>query len=274
MTVRQAYYVGAGWLWPKDTGRSRRHYKTVIRLIGEMRESEMLPWGWITDNTRSIRRDMMFASKEDALARWAEAYRRDLWASQPNHVEVWCESDSIAGVLDPVTRPWGVSLFVCRGQAPKTFVYEAVQSYHHIDKPVTILYVGDWDPSGLAIPRSVEERVGRYNGASDVNVERLAVTWNDAASGSYQSHAVNARDPNYQRFADTCRLYELDPHVAVEVEALPPDELRSRVHDVLDELSPDAEAWDATVAAEESEREIFRRILAGDTSAWTSGADS
>jgi hypothetical protein len=240
-------------------------------VVGELREEGLLPWGWIADNTRWVRQDTMFASKEDALERWAAAYRRDLWASQPNHVEVWCESDSIAGVINPVTRPWGVGLFVCRGQSSNTFVYEAAQSYLDIDKPISIVYVGDWDPSGLAIPLSVEERMGRYNRDAYVGVERIAVTHTDVETGGYVTHGVNHADSNYPRFAEYCRASLLNPEIAVEVEAIPPDELRERVRDTLDALSPDVEAWNATRAAERSEREIFQRMVAGDVSAWTNG---
>jgi hypothetical protein len=233
-----------------------------------MREDDQLPWGWIADNTRWVRRDTMFTSKEDALRRWAAAYRRDLWASQDNHVEVWCESDSIAGVLDPVTRPMGAGLFVCRGQSSKTFVYEAAQSYRAIDKPITILYVGDWDPSGLAIPLSVEDRMDRYNDDAEIDLQRSAVTVHDVEGGAFVTHGVNRADNNYQRFAATCRRNLLDPEVAVEVEAIPPGQLRERVSTELEDLVEDPEAWNATIAAEESERDIFRRMLEGDTSAW------
>jgi hypothetical protein len=267
-TCRQIYYLGIGRFWDKDVGNSRKNYATVVRIIGEMREDDQLPWGWIADNTRWVRRDTMFTSKEDALARWAEAYRRDLWASQDNHVEVWCESDSIAGVLDAVTRPMGAGLFVCRGQSSKTFVYEAAQSYRNIDKPITILYVGDWDPSGLAIPFSVEERMERYSDGEEITFERVAVTVHDVERGRYVTHGVNKADNNYQRFAATCRRNLLDPEVAVEVEAIPPGQLRERVENELEFLVEDPEAWNSTIAAEESERHIFRRILDGDTNAW------
>ena len=260
-TVRQIYYLGIGRYWDKDTGRSRKHYDTVVRYAGDLREAGDLPGGWIADNTRWVRQDTMYYSAADALDRWAESYRRDLWAAQPRRVEVWCESDSIAGVIDRVTRPSGVGLFVARGQASKTFVYEAVQSYRHIGKPVSIIYVGDWDPSGLAIPLSVEERIQRYGDDDlDLEFERIAVTASDVASGDLIGHSANMRDSNYRRFADHCRVMGLDPQTAVEVEAIPPERLRQRVRDALDVLAGDVDAWNATIAAERSEREIFQRM--------------
>lgn len=268
-TVRQIYYLGIGRFWEKDTGKSRATYNRVCRLVGEMREEEVIPWGWIADNTRWFRQRAMFNSTDEILRSVASTYRRDLWARQPLHVEVWCESDSIAGVISEVTGPEGLPLFPCRGQSSKTLIYEATQSYRGIGKPVVILYVGDWDPSGLGIPFSVEDRVARYAGDDvlDVKLRRVAVTATDVASGDFITHAVNTNDPNYKRFVAHCRLMELAPQAAVEVEAIPPGQLRQRLQDAIDELTNPI-IWDVTLAAEESERELLERMVNGDVQAY------
>jgi hypothetical protein len=198
-SVRQVYYVGIGRLWDKDTGGSRTAYQDVVRNIGVMRERGMLPWSWITDATRYVRIATMFDSIEDAARRWAESYRRDLWSLQPRRVEVWAESDSVAGILDPVTRPLGVGLFSCRGQASKVFAHDSARDYVAAGKLVTVLYVGDWDPTGLAIPRSLEDRLRRYSDhAVPIDFQRLAVTAEDVATGRFTSHHVNRADKNYR----------------------------------------------------------------------------
>jgi hypothetical protein len=269
-TCRQIYYLGIGRHWQKDTGRSRRHYATVVRLVGEMRETGELPWDWIADHTRFVRKDQMFASREEALRFWASAYRRDLWAAQARRVEVWCESDSIAGVIDEVARPNGVGLYVCRGHSSKTFVYEAVQSYRRLGKPVSVLYVGDWDPTGLAIPISLEERMARYSdrGGIEIDLRRVAVRPDDVQAGDLVGHQVNTADSNHRRFAHECRLMGLDPQTAVEVEAIPPDVLRTRLEGAIDQLTNNVEAWNATIVAEESEREGLLKLARGDVSGW------
>lgn len=263
-SVRQIYYRGIGLHWDKDQGSTGANYKRVVRELGLMRENDELPWNWITDSTRYVRRDTMYDSHLDALQRTAEFYRRDLWSKQPRRVEVWCESDSISGVLDPVTRALGVGLYSCRGQSPKTFVKDATDTYMAIGKPVTILYVGDWDPTGLAIPRSVEQRVVRYSGGTvDLDFRRLAVTADDIMSMNLVTHGVNRNDSNYQRYVQECELVGLDPQVSVEVEAIPSTVLRDRLEAELYDLVEDAETWNATLAAEESERNILTAMAEG-----------
>ncbi len=266
--VRHVYYSGIAVLWAKDTGATkRRNYKMVCRELGKLREDEVLPWGWITDSSRSVRIDTMYEDIEDAFARWQESYRRNLWASQPRRVEVWCESDSIAGVLDPITRPYGIGLFPCKGQAPKTFAYNAAVAYKTIGKPVTILYVGDWDPSGLAIARSLEERLRRYSkDLVDIEFVRVAITPDDVRQGDLVSHDLNKNDVNYAKFLAHCRLEGLVPQ-AVEVEALPAPILRERLKQALLDLVDDPEMWNSTLAAEESEKTILgdiRKLISGE----------
>jgi hypothetical protein len=262
-SVRNIYYVGIGDLWEKDTGGRRTSYNRVCQIVGDMRERGELPWSWITDATRWVRVDDMYDSVADAVQEWTEHYRRDLWTMQPRRVEVWAESDSIVGQMQPVTRRLGVPLYSCRGQASKTFAFTAAEVWLSIGKPVTVIYVGDWDPTGLAIPRSLEERLLRYSrGEIEVEVYRLAVAAEDVRGETVgeplQRHEVNTHDPNYDRFVETCEAEGLDPTESVEVEAVPPPVLRAWLEEEIKDCA-DTEQWDATLAAEESERTILAR---------------
>lgn len=264
-STRQIYYVGIGTLWDKDQGSTRANYQRVNRYVGEMREAGELPWSWITDSTRLCRIPTMYDSHEEAIAATAEFYRRDLWRQQPRRVEVWCESDSVGAVLAPVTRKLGVGLFACRGQSGKGFIYESVQQWASANKPVSVLYVGDWDPSGIAIPRSVRERQMRYSGGDvDLDFRRIAVTPEDVVSGMFTTHAVNRKDKNFARFVEHCRLDQVDPNLAIEVEAIPAPMLRERVESEIYDLVLDPETWNATLEAEESERELLHALVHGE----------
>lgn len=254
-TVRQIYYLGVGLYWDKDTGGKRAHYNTVVRIVGELREVELLPWEWIADNTRWIRQPNMYQSAEDALDHWVGNYRRDLWAGQPTNVEVWCESDSIAGVIAPITDRYGLGLYVCRGQSSKGFVHQAAEAYRYDGRPAHVIYAGDWDPSGLAIENAIEERMHRYAGKGlSLTFERIGVTAEDVRSGRFTSHASNRADSNYRQFKKVCADAGLDPDLAVEVEAIPPFELKARLEQAI-ERQIDGPAWMVAREAEMSERQ-------------------
>lgn len=262
-TVRHVYYLGLGRLWDKDTGKSRRNYSVVVRELGHMRENGALPWHWITDGTRLVQQAIQYDSVEEALERTAESYRRNLWASQRRRVEVWCESDSISGVLYPIASKWGVGLFSCRGQSSKTFVYDAVQAYERRQKPLTVLYAGDWDPSGRSIPRSVVERMERYSGnAIDLEFQQIAITPADVRGGHLVGHGANTADSNFKRFSEECQREGLDPFGAVEVEALRPESLRERLDQAIENLIDDPHRWRSLEEAERQDRETLWDALA------------
>src|SRR5262245_37068002 len=96
-TVRQAFYLAVS---TGLVGKTEQEYKnTVGRLLLRMRQAGRIPFRWIADNTRWIRKPRSHDGIEDALEQTASLYRRDLWANQDVAVEVWCEKDAIAGVL-------------------------------------------------------------------------------------------------------------------------------------------------------------------------------
>ena len=260
-TVRHVYYLGLGKLWEKDTGKSRRNYSVPVRELGHMRENGTLPWEWITDGTRLVRQEMQYDSMLEALERTTEMYRRNLWASQPRRVEVWCESDSISGVLHPITSQWGVGLYSCRGQSSKTFVYEAVRQNQSHGKPLTVLYAGDWDPSGRSIPRSVVERIDRYGSSGiDLDFRQIAITVADVRSGRLVAHEANTADSNFKRFREECQREGLNPYEAVEVEALNPGNLRQRLDHSINGLVQNVHQWNVLARAEQHDRSMLLGI--------------
>lgn len=97
MTVRQVFYrlVSADVI-----DKTENEYKsTVVRLLGDMRLEQEIPFSWIADSTRWMRKPDTYSSIEFALQRTAECYRRSLWDEQEAYVEVWLEKDAPAGCI-------------------------------------------------------------------------------------------------------------------------------------------------------------------------------
>ena len=111
--IRFVYYRGvARRLVPKsDNG-----YAKIQRAVKTLRETGRMPWSWIVDSSRWMRKPETWTSIDQMLADAASSYRRALWTDAAVNVEVWCESESVAGVLYPVTEEWDVPLFPIKGQ--------------------------------------------------------------------------------------------------------------------------------------------------------------
>ncbi|CAN5539306.1 hypothetical protein BH24CHL1_BH24CHL1_20280 [soil metagenome] len=137
MTVRQVFYqltiIGA-------IQKTEAEYKNVaVRLLGQMRREGMLPFGWIADNTRWIRRPVTYSSLEDALYTTARTYRRSLWNDADVHVEIWVEKQGLAGVMYDVTGPWDVTLIPMSGFSSITLLHSAAELVQATGKPAYIL---------------------------------------------------------------------------------------------------------------------------------------
>jgi hypothetical protein len=247
MTVRQVFYqlVSQGIIAKRES-----EYKaTVIRLLTEMRLQKEIPFGWIADNTRWMRKPRTYSSAEQALRRTAEAYRRSLWDNQDVYVEVWLEKDALAGVLYEVTEEWDVPLMVTRGYASLSYLHDAAEAIDEESKPAFLYYFGDYDPSGLDITRSVEARLREFAPAADIEFKRVAVTEEQIEAWALPTRPTKKTDSRSKGFAGE----------SVEVDSIPPDDLRALVRQCI-EQHVDERALQVMRVAEQSERDILQNM--------------
>ncbi|MAF94735.1 MAG: hypothetical protein CMM60_03125 [Rhodospirillaceae bacterium] len=156
--------------------KTQQGYRAVQNRLLKLRETGRVPWEWISDGTRWRRQRQSFGSRAEALEYLAENYRRDLWRRTPAYVEVWCESESIAGVIFNECDRYGVSVMVSRGFASKTYLHQAAKEIEAEDRPAFLYYVGDWDAAGKIIPEKIEAELRRFAPDADITFTRLAVT--------------------------------------------------------------------------------------------------
>ncbi|HTF68377.1 MAG TPA: hypothetical protein VK638_37435, partial [Edaphobacter sp.] len=132
MTVRQAYYqlVSRGAI-----DKTEAEYKSVIRLLTEMRRSHNIPFAWIADSTRWMRKPRTYDSMEQMLSISQQTYRRSIWNDQDAYVEIWLEKDALAGVLLSETAEWDVPLMVTRGYPSISYLHNAAEAISVQGKP-------------------------------------------------------------------------------------------------------------------------------------------
>jgi hypothetical protein len=137
--------------------KSDDEYKrTVVRLLSIMRKAHELPYSWITDSTRYMRKPLTYSGLEQMLEEQSKLYRRALWTNQAVDVEVWLEKDALLGVLYPVTSKWDVPLMVTRGYSSLSFAWGAAEELSRKTWPTHIYNLGDHDPRGRNISESLE----------------------------------------------------------------------------------------------------------------------
>jgi len=215
MTVRQVYYrmAVAGVVDKTDGG-----YRTVMAQLLAMRRAGRIPYEFIADATRWVRRACTYDSVEDALLSTAKAYRRGLWADQGCEVEVWVEKGALAGVLDDVTDPLDVSLLPCGGNPSETFVYEAAMQIIARGVPTHIYYFGDHDPSGRQNADNISEKLAKRFGAEDmITFEVMAVTREQIDAWDLPTNPSKPSDPRNKKYKGP----------SVQLDAVPVDKLKA-----------------------------------------------
>ena len=248
MTVRQLFYqlVSSGTI-PK----TEAEYKgTVVRLTGEMRLASEIPFAWIADNTRWMRKPETYSGLEQALRRTVLTYRRSVWDSQAAYVEVWLEKDALAGVLIDVTSAWDVPLMVTRGFASLSFLHSAADAIEAQGKPAFLYYLGDHDPSGLEIPRTIEARLRRFAPKAVIHFERVAVTPEQIKSMYLPTRPTKKTDSRSKHFAGE----------SVEVDAIEASILRRLVEECITKHI-DSDAHEALKMIEDAERKTLTKIV-------------
>jgi hypothetical protein len=242
MTIRQLFYraVSAG-----EIGNDLRNYKRVSRVMTKVREDGRCPFEWIVDRSRPAYEPTVWGDPYGYAATVQTSYRKDHWFLQPQHVECWTEKDAIIGSIAGVTDELGVTVRVCRGFLSATKAHEIAVILAAIKKPKTVFYLGDHDPSGRCIEQEARNRILSY-GSGCFKLQRLAIHVADIKKFNLPPLRVKPTDSRtasfLSRYSDKC----------VELDALPPAELRRRVRTAIEGLLNIA-AWNRSLEVEQAE---------------------
>jgi hypothetical protein len=248
MTVRQLFYrlVSAGAI-----ENCRGHYQKVCRVVTAGRNRGEIDWHWIVDRSRPVYQANTWTNLRERFEHVAKTYRRDAWQDQPLYVEVWSEKDAVVGSIEEITDRYAVPLRVTRGFSSTTVVHEVAELFQLMDKPVYVYYIGDHDPSGRAIDRDAVVRVRGYG--AEFTLTRLAIHPEDIRKFKLPPLRIKPTDSRADAFE---KKYGLR---CVELDALPPTELRRRI-EVAIVRHLDMPAWDRAKRCEEVERATTQRV--------------
>jgi hypothetical protein len=248
------------------------HTHRVSRIMTAMREEGTLDWTKIVDGSRPVDRVSTWTDPNEIIKAAVRGYRRDYWQDQPVVVEVWSEKSTVQGILQPVLDEFGITFRLMRGFSSFTVVKQAAVDSMDIaafGKRLFVLYIGDWDPSGLWMSeKDLPDRLVRYGG--DVELLRIALLQSDTTDlPSFAVKQGNPRtgekgDPRAKWFVQNYgrRCWELD--------AMDPNALRARVEMHI-EAHIDRDLWARALKIEKAEiasmqdfQKAWQSGLAGD----------
>jgi len=181
LTVRQIFYRLVGSIdYPKTED-------AYTRLGGRLAEARRGCWGTITFD--AIRDDGLSqegsgwgyddpdhffeANKLDA-AQYFVSHQR----GQAQFIELWCEAAGMVPQLAQATHEFSIPVYSGGGQNSVTVKHAAAERVRDRDVPTVILHVGDYDPDGEVIYRSLAGDVKGFceRDGGSVDCRRVALT--------------------------------------------------------------------------------------------------
>jgi hypothetical protein len=233
---------------------SKNSMQRVYRLLREARERGIIDWDWIVDETRGIERVPTWDDPDDYARTVAKSYRRDFWNQQPHRVQVWSEKGTVRGLLSPVLSHYAVGFNPVHGFTSATDAHGVCEDDD--GRPLIVLYVGDYDPSGLFMSeRDLPARFERYDG-DHISLKRIALTARQLRGLPSFPASDKRKDTRYNWFVSNYgkRCWELD--------AMDPNDLRRCVEREIKKLIEPV-AWQRCEVVNAAEQESLRTVLAG-----------
>jgi hypothetical protein len=242
-TLRQLFYLLVS---DRTIPNAEYPYKRLSDLTAEGRRAGTFPA--LADLTRHIEVPMSFDGPEDAIEWLVGIYRRDRTELQDHAIYLAVEKATLVGQLSRwFGRDRGIPILALRGYSSQTYIDEVAELIESDGRPAVILYAGDFDPSGEDIERDLSDRLGVED-----EIVRVALTPDQVTRFGLPINPGKETDSRANAFE---RRY--GGLWQVEVEALPPDQLRGLFDDALDAVW-DVSAFEAVLEQEEEDRDVLQ----------------
>ncbi len=253
LTLRQLYYQ----LVSKNIIANKQlEYKNLGNLLSKARLAGLVDWDIIEDRVRQIEHAGEWSSVQAIVESALAAFRLPRWADQDQYVELWCEKDALSSVLDPICRDLHVPFMVNRGYSSSSAMYEASKRIEDAanGRDATIIYLGDFDPSGEDMVRDIRDRMETFGVALDVT--KLALTPDQVSEYKLPPNPAKMSDSRAENFVAE---HGSDSY---EVDALPPEVLQQMVRDAIEERM-DLDAYEDVKEEEERLKAKLLKVAKG-----------
>lgn len=225
-------------------------YKDLCNLLTRARLEEYIPFEAIGDETRpftnwDVHQDPRLFLREQ-LDDFGKGYWRDLMQSQPNHVEIVGEKNTLGKVLNQIAGKYRIKTTMGRGFASLDPRYKMAQRFKASGKEqLVVLIVSDHDPDGVEIATSFARSMRDDFGIENIQPIKVALTVEQIRKYRLPvgGKASAKKSTNLKKFT---KKYGDDVY---EVEALDPVELQKVLQQTIDSVI-DIPAFNREVDAE------------------------
>jgi hypothetical protein len=217
-------------------------YRSLLDLLTRARLAGLVPMEQVADETRPVQTWSVHDDVQDYIADELEiflhAYRRDLLASQPNHIELVAEKNTVGSVVLPVAREYCIPTTIGRGYCSLPPRAAMVERYHRSGKErFILLVVSDFDPDGEEIAHSLARSLRDDFGVDQIEPVKVALTVEQVERFLLPAGGTAKKTSRHYR-----KFVERYGENVFELEALSPSQLQEVVRHSI-QLVLDVEAF-------------------------------
>lgn len=246
MTVRQIFYQFLSRPNPPLKHASKpdsvfkndgRDYKNLVDLVARARTEGLVPMQDIADETRGSMNWAAFRSSGDfintQLQGFLNGYFRNLQQSQPRHIEIIAEKNTIYSTVNEVAQEYCIPTTSVRGYSSIPARYGLVKRFQRSGKDqLVLLIVSDFDPDGEEIAQSFARSLRDEFDIPDILPIKVALTYEHIERFNLVPNMEAKKSSSqYKKFL---RRYGTDN--VFEVEALRPAQLQMLLKEAIDNV--------------------------------------
>jgi hypothetical protein len=234
LTLRGLYYKLVGLGMTNDFP----FYKRVVAAMTVARRKGLVAYDAFSDHDRQVigstngdatDLDEEIDTAMGAITNWMNSYSRNMWENQEYFVEVWVEKKTLIGVLEKPCSTWNVALCPCKGYPSLTYLKDASNRFKRAksngQKPI-ILYFGDYDSSGVDIPRKIGVSMDEDFGI-DIEIEVVSLNKEQVLKWKLPIALSKKKDSRTASFEQNGGLGQ------VELDAVDPNDLQKMCSDAI-----------------------------------------
>ena len=256
LTVRQIHYGLLNDPPLKHASKPRSKYqndkdsyKDLSDLLTRARLEGLVPFAAIDDETRAI---VVLDSHPDPrafmrreLAGFLRGYWRDLMQSQPNHIEIVGEKNTVATILKTVALEYAIPLTTGRGFCSLPPRHAMAERFRKSGKEkLLLLFVSDFDPEGEEIAHSFARSMRDDFGVDAIHPIKVALT-----AAQVEHHKLPPIMQAKEKSANRKKFVERHGENVYELEALAPDALQQILREAIESVI-DRDAYTAETETE------------------------
>jgi hypothetical protein len=214
-------------------GNNVKSYKSLCELLTRARLEGHIPWNAIEDPTRPVTKWNVHPNPSPFIQEQQKAfltgYWRDYLQSQPHHIEIIGEKNTIAGLIRPVAMEFCIPLTIGRGYSSLQPRYDLACRFRETQKAkLVLLMLSDYDPDGEEISHSFARSMRDDFGIANIHPVKVALNRDQVdALALVPVMQAKAGSSNFDRFT------QKHGHDVFELEAIPPARLQEMLREVI-----------------------------------------